>query len=215
MPLPTSTPPTAFTLSDDGAWPADFTLHLLLDAMRLFSDPAILDGLGYGLLTVGLVGLIALIISDADRRLSKRVLGVVLAVIAIGGGSLVWRAESIRQLDRSLSPEQQANLSRAIGQFPTVRFEVYAVRADKEVNTLALKVADAVKAAQGTPPVEGTVPSAPKGVVLVMRNDETDLARTIRSTVGRVLMAARIAAMSSHAPELDDNVVLIVIGPKP
>lgn len=121
----------------------------------------------------------------------------------------------MRQADRNLSPDRQADLSRTIGHFPTVRLEVHAVRADKQAHSLALKVADAVTAAKGTSPVEGTLLSAPKGVVLVMRNDETDLARTIRNKVGRVLMAARIAAMSGDAPELDDNVVLIVIGPKP
>lgn len=183
--------------------------------MMLFTDPAILDGLGYGLVSVGLVGLIALTISHVDRRLSKRGLGMVLTVIAIGGGCLIWRAENIRQADRDLSPKQQADLSQAIGQFPTIRFEVYAVRADKEVHSLALKVADAMKASMATSPVEGTLPSASKGVVLVMRNDETDLARTIRSSVGRVFMAARIAVVSGRAPELDDNTVLVVIGPKP
>lgn len=183
-------------------------------SMMLFSDSDILDGLGYGLLAAGLAGLIGLVISD-DRRLRKRVLGVFLAGVAIGGAGLMWRAEAVRNADRDLSPEQQVHLGWAISQLPAVSFEVYAFRADKEAYSLALKIADAVKSATGVPPAEGELQSPQKGVTLVMRDDKTDLARSIINKVGRAFIAARIAVISDSTPELDDGTVRIVVGAKP
>lgn len=183
--------------------------------MMHFSDPDILDGLGYAIVAVGLAGLIALTISDADRRLPKPLLGVVLATMTVSGVGLIWKAETVRHADRDLSPARQADLSRAIAQFPTITFEVYALRTDKEAYSLAVKIADAVEAAKGTPPAEGAAPSAPIGVVLLMRNPETDLARAITRNVGRAFLAARIAVERGSMPELDDDTVRIVVGPKP
>jgi hypothetical protein len=48
-----------------------------------------------------------------------------------------------------------------------------------KAHSLALKTIDVVKAAKGTPLPEGTMPTAPIGVVLMMRNPETDFACAI------------------------------------
>lgn len=89
------------------------------------------------------------------------------------------------------------------------------MRTDKEADSLALKITDAAKAAKGAPPAENAIPSETKGVLLVMRSDETDLARTITNNIGRALMAARITAITVPSPELDNDIVRIVVGVKP
>ncbi len=183
--------------------------------MTLLSDPVILGSLGYGLIVVGGAGLFALAISEIDGRISKAALGTVLAVLVIGGGGLIWRSETLRHADRDMTHTQQANLSRAIAEFPTIKFEVYALRTDREAASLALTISDAVKAAKGAPPVEGAVPSGPNGVLLVMRSNETGLARAVTTKIGRALMAARIAAVTVSSPELDDETVRIVVGVRP
>lgn len=73
----------------------------------LLANPAILDGLGYGLVAVGSTGLIALIISDVDRQIPKSGLCAALTVIVIAGGGLIWRAETLRHADRDLSPHSR------------------------------------------------------------------------------------------------------------
>jgi hypothetical protein len=53
------------------------------------------------------------------------------------------------------------------------------------------------------------------GVVLILRGRDADLGRHFVDTVGRVLMAARIAVISDRAADLDDHTVRIVVGGKP
>ena len=85
--------------------------------MTLF-HPWILEGLGILLLAVGAAGLVSLFISQPLGRVLKRTVAVVCAVMAIAGGLLMARADALRDTDRDLSPAEQANLARAIGQFP-------------------------------------------------------------------------------------------------
>jgi hypothetical protein len=185
-------------------------------AMSLFSDPSLLNGLGEALVILGLAGQVSLFFFPEGRRILERSLGVLFTLVVIGGVVLTWRAEKLQDADRDLTPAQQATLSKAISQFPTVKYEVVASRADKEAHALALKIADAVKAGSGAvPPFHETIIAPPMGVVLVMRAKDTDLGRHFVDTVGRVLMAARIAVISDHAPDLDDNTVRIVVGGKP
>jgi hypothetical protein len=185
-------------------------------AMSLFSDPSLLNGLGEGLVILGLAGQVSLFFFPEGRRILERSLGVLFTVVVIGGVALTWRAEKLQDADRDLTPAQQATLSQAISQFPTVKYEVLTSRADKEAHALALKIADAVKAGSGTVPrFDETMPAPPMGVVLILRGRDADLGRHFVDTVGRVLMAARIAVISDRAPDLDDHTVRIVVGGKP
>ena len=89
-------------------------------------------------------------------------------------------------------------------------------RADPEAHALALKIADAVKAGSGAmPSFSDALPSPPPGVVLVLRARDADPGRAFVDTVGRVLMAARIAVISDKAIDVGDNTVRIVVGGKP
>src|SRR5664279_3676820 len=90
--------------------------------MVVFSEPSLLNDLGQGLIVIGLVGTVSLFFFPAARRLLERSLGVLFALVVIGGVALTWRAETLRNADRDLTPVQQAALGRAIGQFPTVKF---------------------------------------------------------------------------------------------
>jgi len=183
--------------------------------MTLLSDPWILDGLGIVLMAVGSAGLVALFISSPLPRL-KRAVGVTCAAMAIGGVLLMVKAEALRDADRDLDPEQQANLARAIGQFPTIRFEVFTAYTDNETRSLASKVVEAVKTGTGAVPTIGeTLPLPQKGVVLVMRDRETDFGRAVAGTIGRAFMAARVASITDDEPALDDRTVRIIVGEKP
>jgi len=184
--------------------------------MTLFSDPWILDGLGIVLAAVGSAGLVALFISTPLRPLLKRAVGVICATMAIGGVLLMVRAESVREADRDLDPAQLANLAKAMGQFPNIRFEVFTAYTDDETRSLASKVAEAVKAGTGATPALGEVPPRPqKGVVLVMRDREADLGRAVAATIGRAFMAARVASITDDEPALADRTVRIIVGEKP
>ena len=184
--------------------------------MTLFSDPSLLDGLGQALVVIGLVGQVSLFLFPADRRVLERSLGVLFTVVAIGGVGLAWKAENLREADRNLMPAQRAALSKAISQFPSLKFEILTSSIDKEAHSLALKIADAVKAGNGAmPPVDGTMQSPPKGVVLVLHAKNTEPGRTIVDTIGRALMAARVAVISDYDTDLDDRTMRIVVGGKP
>jgi hypothetical protein len=184
--------------------------------MSLFSDPSLLNGLGEGLVILGLAGQVSLFFFPEGRRILERSLGVLFTVVVIGGVALTWRAEKLQDADRDLTPAQQATLSQAISQFPTVKYEVLTSRADKEAHALALKIADAVKAGSGAMPrFDETMRAPPMGVVLILRGRDADLGRHFVDTVGRVLMAARIAVISDRAADLDDDTVRIVVGGKP
>jgi len=106
-------------------------------------------------------------------------------------------------------------LGKAIGQFPAVKFEVFTSRANREAHSLALEIVDAVKAGTGaTPDFEEAMRALPVGVVFILGKD-ADLDHTVVDTVGRLLMAARVAVISDRATELDDHTVRIVVGEKP
>jgi hypothetical protein len=184
--------------------------------MTLFSDPWILDSLGILLLAVGGAGLVALFISTPFRPAVQRSVGVICAAMVLGGGLLMLWATRLRDADRDLDPAQQANLARALGQFPNARFEVLTAHTDNETRSLASKVADAVRMGTGATPTVGEIPALPqKGVVLVLRDRETALGRAVAATVGRAFMAARVASISDDEPSLDDRTVRIVVGEKP
>jgi hypothetical protein len=184
--------------------------------MMLFSDTSLIDGLGRLLLVLGLVGQVSLFFFPAGRRILERSLGVLFTVLAIGGVALTWRAETLREADRDLTPAQQATLSKAISQFPTLKFEVLTLRGDREANALALKIVDAIKAGSGAMPrFDDTTLARPNGVVLIFRDKDSDAGRAVSDRVGRALAAARIAVISDHIDDLDDHTVRIVVGGKP
>jgi hypothetical protein len=184
--------------------------------MSPFADPWILDSLGIALTAVGGAGLIALFISQPLGPVMKRAVGVTCAVMAVGGVLLMARAGSLRDSDRDLDPAQQAELAKALSRFPNVRFEVFMGHTGEETRSLTAKVVDAVKTGTGAAPMLGDVlPSQQKGVVLVLRDRETDLGRAVAVTIGRVLMAARVAAITDDEPGLDDRTVRIIVGEKP
>lgn len=181
-----------------------------------FSDPSVLDRLGEAVIVFGLVGQISLFFFPEGRRVLERSMGVLFTLVVIGGVALTWRAEKLQDADRDLTPAQQATLGKAIGQFPTVKFEVIASREDKEAHALALKIADAIKSGSGAMPRFGDVLISPMpGVVLLLDGKDAKLDRTVADTVGRLLMAARIAVIGDVEPELGEHTLRIVVGKKP
>lgn len=184
--------------------------------MTLLSDPWILDGLGIFLTAAGSAGLAALFIASPLRPAMKRTVAVICPAMAVGGLLLMLKAEAVRDADRDLDPLQQANLARAVSRFPGVRFEVLTANADDETRALASKVVEAVKAGSGAMPTLGETPPSPqKGVVMVLRDKETDLGHAVSATIGRAFMAARVASITDDEPTLDDRTVRIVVGQKP
>jgi hypothetical protein len=182
--------------------------------MILFSEPSLLNDLGQGLIVLGLVGAVSLFFFPEGRRILERSLGVLFTLVVIGGVALTWRAERLRNADRDLTPAQQATLSKALSQFPAVKFEVLTSRGDKEAHSLGLKIVDAVKAGSGATPLFDEIISPPVGVVLVL-GKEADPDHAVVDTVGRLLMAAHIAVISDRTVELDEHTVRIVVGEKP
>lgn len=184
--------------------------------MTLLADPWILDSLGIVLLAVGSAGLVASFISLPLRPVMQRTVRVICPAMAIGGVLLMVRAEALREADRDLDPAQLANLAKAMSQFPNVRFEVFTAHTSNETRSLASKVVEAVKAGTGaTPMVAETPPMPQKGVVLVLRDRETDLGRAVAGTIGRAFMAARVASITDDEPMLGDRTVRIIVGEKP
>ena len=182
--------------------------------MILFSEPSLLNDLGQGLIVLGLVGAVSLFFFPEARRILERSLGVLFTLVVIGGVAITWRAERLRNADRDLTPAQQATLSKALSQFPAVKFEVLTSRGDKEAQSLALKIVDAVKAGSGATPLFDEIISPPVGVVLVL-GKEADPDHAVVDTVGRLLMAAHVAVISDRTVELDEHTVRIVVGEKP
>jgi hypothetical protein len=184
--------------------------------MILFSEPSLLSDLGGALIILGLVGVVSLFFFPKGRHIVERSLGVFFTLVAIGGFALTGRAEKLRHADRDLTPAQQATLSDAIRQFPTVKFEVLTSSGDREAYALALKIVDAVKAGSGAmPPFNDAMPSPPMGVVLILGPKDTDPDQNAVDTIGTLLMAARVAVMSNRAPELGEHRLRIVVGGKP
>jgi hypothetical protein len=182
----------------------------------LFSDPSLLGDLGLGLIVLGLVGAVSLFFFPKDRRILERSLGVLFTLMAVGGVALAWSAEKLLAADRDLTPVQQATLSKAISQFPTLKFEVFTSRGDREAHALALKIVDAVKAGTGAMPFfDEAMLSPPIGVVLILDTKDADLRDHVVDTLGRPLMAARIAVISDRETEVGDHTLRIVVGGKP
>ena len=183
--------------------------------MIVFSEPSLLNDLGQGLIVLGLVGAVSLFFFPEGRRILERSLGVLFTLVVIGGVALTWRAERLRNADRDLTPAQQAAIGKAISQFPTAKFEVFTSHGNREAHALALKMVDAVKAGSGAMPVfDEQMLSLPVGLVFVLGKD-ADPDHAVVDTVGRLLMAARIAVISDRATALDDHTVRIVVGEKP
>jgi hypothetical protein len=185
--------------------------------------PWILDSLGALLVAVGGAGLIALFIS---RPLAmKRTVGAICAVMVVAGGLLMMRAEALRDSDRDLTPSELANLATAMSRFPNTRFEVFTSDTGDETRSLASKMADAVKTGTGTAPATADVPPmtvrdvvppvVQTGVVILLQDREGNLGRAVANTIGRALMAARVACITDDAPEMDGRTVRIIVGPKP
>ena len=86
---------------------------------------------------IAAAGLVSLFISQPLGRVLKPTVAVVCAVMAIAGGLLMARADALRDTDRDLSPAEQANLARAVSQFPNARFEVFTAYPDSETRSLA------------------------------------------------------------------------------
>ncbi len=184
--------------------------------MTFFSDPWILESLGTLLVAVGGTGLIAAFISQPLGPVMKRSVIAICAAMAVGGSLFMVRAATLRDADRDLDAVQQANLVKAVSRFANVRFEVLTADADDETRALASKVVDAVKTGTGAMPTLGETPPFPqKGVVMVLRDKESDLGRAVSATIGRAFMAARVASITDDEPTLDDRTVRIVVGRKP
>jgi len=140
---------------------------------------------------------------------------VVFTLMALGGGALMWRIDHLNNADRDLTPDQRAALSKSIIQFLGVKFQVHTLTGDREAQSLATKIVDAVKAGSGTFPQFVEVQALPTGVVLVFSTEDTDLRRAISDTVGRRLAAARIAVDADFSTEQPKHSVKIIIGKKP
>ena len=182
--------------------------------MSLLSEPSILDDLARLLVIGGIVGQCSLFFFPARRRLLERSLAV-LFTIAVGGGvGLAWRADQLREADRTLNAAQQATLSRAVGQFPGLKYQVFARTDDREAEALARRIADAIKAGNGTAPSFDPIVTPHSGVILLVRAREAVASRAL-DPIGRALMAARAATIYDLSPELEDNTVRIVVGRKP
>ena len=117
--------------------------------------------------------------------------------------------------DRDLTPDQLAALSKGMSQFLGVKFEVHILTGDREAQSVATKIVDAVKAGSGTMPHFGESQSLPPGVIFVFAVKDTDLRRAISDTVGRRLAAARIAVGVDFSAEQPEHTVAILIGKKP
>jgi hypothetical protein len=188
-----------------------------MSAPMILSDASLslLNDLGEMLIALGLVGVVSLFFFPKGRHILERSLGVLFTLVAVGGVALTLRAEKLRNADRDLTPAQQANLSKAISQFPTVKFEVFTSRGDREAYSLALKIVDAVKAGSGAMPLfDDQMLSLPMGVVFVLDDEDANPERHVVDTVGRLIMAARIASISDRATEIGESTVRIVVGGK-
>jgi len=130
------------------------------------ADLSVLQGVSEGLIVLGLVGVVSLVAISTDRPKHKRSMVVVFTLMAFGGGALMWRIDHLDNADRDLTPDQLAALSKSISQFPGVKFQVHTLIGDREAQSLATKIVDAVKAGseplpqfvqvQALPPRRGT-----------------------------------------------------------
>ncbi len=184
--------------------------------MTFFSGPSLLDDLGEPLIILGSISLVSLFFFPRGRRILGRTLGVLFALVVIGGVGLVWRAERLRNADRDLTPAQQAALGKAISQFPTVKFEVLTPPGDREARSLALKIVDAVKAGSGATPAFAEALRTPVvGVVLVLDTKGGAPEDNVANAMGRLLMQARVAVIGDRVVDLGEHTVRVVVGTKP
>ncbi len=181
--------------------------------MTIFFGPTQLIDLARVLAILGVVGWACLFLCRIERRSGKQALAVLSTALLVGGAGVGWQADKMRRADRELSPTQQAALGRAIAGFPNIKFIVMTQSDDKEASALARKIVEAVKAG-GMAPDFDVIPLAPKGLTLGIRDKQAAAARATDS-IGRAVMADRIAVASDLVPELDGNTMRIVVGPKP
>lgn len=182
--------------------------------MTSFFGPTQLMDLARVLAILGVVGWVCLFLSRLDRRFGPRALAVLSTVLLVGGAAVAWQADRLNRADRDLGAAQQAALARAIAAFPNLKFVVMTQGPDKEASQLARKVVEAVKAGGAMPEFDDNLQSAPKGVILGIRDKDAPAARATDS-IGRAVMADRIAVASDLVPELDGNTMRIVVGKKP
>jgi hypothetical protein len=182
--------------------------------MTSFFGPTQLIDLARVLAILGVVGWACVFLCRPDPRFGRRALAVLSTALLVGGAGVGWQADKMRRADRELSPTQQAALGRAIAGFPNLKFIVLAQADDKEASALARKVVEAVKAGGATPEFSENLALAPKGLTLGIRDKEAAAARATDS-IGRAVMADRIAVASALVPELDGNTMRIVVGQKP
>jgi hypothetical protein len=180
------------------------------------NDLVLLDNLGEALAILGVAGVVSLFFFPEGRRLAERSLAVLFTLMAIGGTALMWRADRLVEAKRDLTPAEQAELSKAISQFPNAKFEVLTSRDDREAHSLALKIVDAIKGGSGgTPLFEEEEHLLPVGLTLIFDPEDVDLRRNIANTVGRLFIEARIAVISDETAGLGEQRVRIVVGGKP
>jgi hypothetical protein len=186
--------------------------------MMFLSDAelALLGSLSECLVVLGLVGAVSLFFFPEGRRIQERSLGVLFTLLTAGGVALAWRADSLGRADRDVTPAQQATISKAISQFPAVKFEVITSRANREAYSLALKMVEAVKTGSGAmPQFYDQIHSLPRGVLFRFSPWDDDLRAKFSEVVGRRLMEARIVVSSISSAELPEKTVQIFVGQKP
>ena len=174
-------------------------------------------------MAVGSAGLVALLISQPLAM--KRAVGAICAAMALGGVLLLVKAQALREADRDLDPAQQAHLATALSRFPNTSFQVFTADTGNETRSLASKVAEAVKTGTGNPPAVAEVspvmkkgvfpPVVQPGVIIVLHDRESEFGRAVANTIGRALMAARVACFTVDDREMDGRTVRIVVGAKP
>lgn len=181
----------------------------------MLSDPSILDVMATLAFVLGLVGQVSLFAFPRDRRVLERVLAVLFTVMVGGGVGLAWRAEQLRDADRAFTVLQFDRLRQAIAAHPAVSYQVYWAQGDAEAQALAQRIADAIKAGSGRPPVaELAVPTAMRGLVLGARDRRVGAGLAV-DPVGRALMAARIATISDDVADLGPDTLRVTVGRKP
>ena len=182
--------------------------------MTSFFGPTQFIDLARVLAILGVVGWACVFLCRPGPRFGTRSLAVLSTLLLVGGAGVGWLADSLRRADRELSATQQAALGRAIAGFPNLKFIVMTQGKDREASALARKVLEAVKAGGATPEFDDTLFLPPKGLILGIRDKDAPAARATDS-IGRVVMANRIAVASDLVPELDGNTMRIVVGRKP
>lgn len=178
------------------------------------ADLLALRSLSEAFIVVGSVGLVSQIFND--RRIQRRWLGLLFVLVATSGVALFLRIDDLQAADRDLTPAQQVALRDAVRRFSGVRFVVETLRDDKEAQSLARKIADALTAENlGPPQFVADAPALPPGVVLVFSPQDVDLRRDLSTAIGTQLAAARIAVITDKEASQPTGGVRIIVGRKP